>query len=93
MDRSYFLLATGRSIKVYRGFETAGLKAPFGKDHASYVLDVLAERKPGGPNGQWWMPRRPSASIDNLRLSDLHQSDDRDNPAITLEWNRLDYYV
>jgi hypothetical protein len=28
----YFLLRTNRMVRVYRGFEVAGLKAPFGVD-------------------------------------------------------------
>jgi hypothetical protein len=93
VEQVFFLLATRRSVTLYRGFETAGLQAPFGKDHPSFIYNVLASRKPGKPDGQWWTPRRPSASIDNLRLSDLHRGEDRDSSSITLQWNRLDYYL
>ena len=93
IDRTYFLVATERPVTLYRGFETAGLTAPFGKDHPSFIFQVLAERKPGKPDGYWWSSRRPSASIDDLRLSDLHRGEDRDSLAITLKMNRLDYYL
>jgi hypothetical protein len=32
-------------------------------------------------------------SIDDLKLSSMHRADDRENSAIKLEWNRLDFYV
>lgn len=93
VDRTYFLLSTQRPVTLYRGFETGGLTAPFGRDHPSFILQVLAERKPAIPDGYWWSSRRPSASIDALRLADLHRGEDRDSLAITMKMNRLDYYV
>jgi hypothetical protein len=93
VDGTYFLVSTQRPVTLYRGFETAGLTAPYGKDHPSFIFQVLTKRNPGTPDGHWWSPRRPSASIDNLRLSDLHRGEDRDSLAITLKMNRLDYYL
>lgn len=37
VEQFYLLISTNRFIKLYRGFETAGLRAPFGKDHPSYI--------------------------------------------------------
>lgn len=93
VDSVYFLISTRRAITLYRGFETAGLQAPFGKDHPSFVMKLIAHRSPSRPEGNWWSPRRPSASIDRLRLSDLHRSEDRDSLAIGKSFNRLDYYL
>lgn len=93
VDGTYFLISTQRPVTLYRGFETTGLTAPYGKDHASFISQVLAKRNPGTPDGHWWSSRRPSASIDDLRLADLHRSEDRDSLAITLKMNRLDYYL
>ena len=93
VDGTYFLLSTQRPVTLYRGFETAGLTAPYGKDHPSFIFQVLVDRKPGAPDGYWWSSRRPSASIDNLSLSDLHRGEDRDSLGITLKMNRLDYYL
>lgn len=89
----YVLLRTGRVVQLYRGYETAGLIAPFGRDHPSFIQGLLAQRKPGTPDGLWWTPARPSMAIDNLRLPDVHRSDHRDSSAIKLEWNRIDYYL
>jgi hypothetical protein len=93
VEQSYFLLMTLRPINLYRGFETAGLQAPYGRDHPSYILNLLTQRKPGRPDGRWWTSRRPSASIDDLKLPDLHRGEDRDGAAVTREWNRLDFYI
>jgi len=89
----YILLRTKRNILVYRGFETAGLDAPYGKDHPSYFFNLVSLRKPGTPDGLWWTPSRPSMEIDNLRLASMHREQHRDNAAIKLEWNRLDIYL
>ena len=89
----YVLLRTQRAVRVYRGFETAGLKAPFGIDHPSFIHGVLAQRKPGTPDGLWWTPARPSMAIDGIRLPDMHRSEHRDSAAIKLEWNRIDFYL
>jgi hypothetical protein len=89
----YVLLRTGRVVQVYRGFEVAGLKAPFGMDHPSFIQGLLAQRKPGTPDGLWWTPARPSMAIDNMRLPDIHRSEHRDSAAIKLEWNRIDFYL
>jgi len=93
VEETYFLLRTQRIVTVYRGFETKGLQAPFGMDHPSFVRGLVSQRKPGTPDGWWWSSTRPSKSIDSLGLSDMHRSEDRDNPAVLLEWNRLDYYL
>jgi hypothetical protein len=93
IEQVYALVVTTRSIRVYRGYETAGLTAPFGKDHSSFIQGLVGQRHPGKPDGLWWTPSRPSMEIDNLLLSDLHRSEHRSNSAIKLEWNRLDYYL
>lgn len=62
-------------------------------DHPSFYMNLVNQRHPGTPDGRWWSPGRPSKSIDNLRLSDMHRAEDRDNPAVLTEWNRLDYYL
>ena len=56
----YILLKTKRSISVYRGYETKGLEAPFGKEHASFVQSLVSKRLPGKPDGMWWTPSRPA---------------------------------
>lgn len=93
IEQVYALLRTGRKISIYRGYETAGLDAPFGKDHPSYMRNLLTQRKPGRPDGLWWTPSRPSMEIDDLKLSEMHRTEHRSNSAIKLEWNRLDYYL
>lgn len=93
VEQVYVLLRTGRKISIYRGYETAGLDAPFGKDHPSYMRNLLAQRRPGRPDGLWWTPSRPSMEIDDLKLSGMHRAEHRSNSAIKLEWNRLDYYL
>jgi hypothetical protein len=89
----YVLLKTQRAVRLYRGFETAGLKAPFGMDHPSFVQGLLAQRKPGTPDGLWWSPARPSMAIDNLKLPDMQRAEHRDSAAVKLEWNRIDFYL
>jgi hypothetical protein len=89
----YLLVRLQRAVRVYRGFETTGLKAPFGMDHPSFIQGLVAQRKPGTPDGWWWTPARPSMAIDNMRLPDMHRSEHRDSAAIKLEWNRIDYYL
>lgn len=93
VDRVHFLLRSWRPVRVYRGYETAGLRAPFGVDHPSFILGLVQSRNPGTPDGWWWTPARPSKSIDDLRLSDMHRAEDRSNAAVTRKWNRLDYYL
>jgi len=93
VDQVYVLLRTSRKISIYRGYETADLDAPFGKDHPSYVRHLLRERKPGRPDGLWWTPSRPSMEIDELKLPEMHRAEHRSNSAIKLEGNRLDYYL
>lgn len=93
VDRVYFLLRTQRPVRVYRGYETAGLRAPFGVDHPSFILGLVQSRHPGSPDGWWWTPARPSKSIDGLRLPDMHRAEDRGNASIKRQWNRLDYYL
>jgi hypothetical protein len=89
----YILLKTGRPISIYRGYETQGLEAPFGKEDPTFIRNLVRLRSPGKPDGLWWTPARPSMAIDNLGLSSMHRSQDRANSAIKLEWNRLDYYL
>jgi hypothetical protein len=93
VEETYFLLRTQRTVTLYRGFETKGLQAPFGMDHPSFYRNLVSQRKPGTPDGWWWSPARPSKSIDNLGFSEMHRAEDRDNPALLTEWNRLDYYL
>lgn len=93
VEGAYILLRTKRTIPVYRGFETAGLEAPFGKDHPSFYRNLVILRRPGKPDGWWWTPARPSMEIDNLSLSSMHREEHRNNAAIKLEWNRLDFYL
>jgi hypothetical protein len=93
VEAVYILLRTQRVVQLYRGYETAGLKAPFGVDHPSFIQGLVAQRKPGTPDGQWWTPTRPSMAIDNMRLPDADRSEHRGSSAITLEWNRIDFYL
>jgi hypothetical protein len=93
VDGVYILLKTRRSISVYRGYETKGLEAPFGKEHASFIQNLVSKRQPGKPDGMWWTPTRPAKSIDDLKLPSMHRAEDRAGGAIKLEWNRLDFYV
>ena len=93
VEESYFLLKTTRTVTLYRWYETKGLQAPFGMDHPSFYRNLISQRHPGTPDGRWWSPGRPSKSIDNLGLSEMHRAEDRDNPAVLTEWNRLDYYL
>jgi hypothetical protein len=93
VDTVYILLRTARTVRVYRGFETLGLKAPFGVDHPSFIQGLLSHRNPGKPDGLWWTPARPSMAIDNMRMSDMHRAEHRDGAAIKLEWNRIDFYL
>lgn len=89
----YFLLRTKRKISIYRGYETEGLEAPFGRDHASFLRNIVSQRRPGTPDGLWWTPARPSLAIDNLKLGAAHREQPRSDAAIKLEWNRLDFYL
>ena len=93
VEETYVLVMLQRPVTVYRGFETQGLKAPFGQDHPSFYLGLVNQRQPGKPDGMWWSPARPSLSIDNLGLGSLHREQDRSGPAVKLEWNRIDYYL
>lgn len=93
VEDTYILLRTRRVVRAYRGFEIAGLKAPFGMDHPSFIRGLLAQRRPGTPDGLWWTPARPSMAIDNMGLPDMHRSEYRDSAAMKLEWNRVDYFL
>lgn len=93
VEQVYVLVRTSRKISIYRGYETAGLDAPYGRDHPSYWRNLLTQRRPGRPDGLWWTPSRPSMEIDNLKLAGMHRAEHRNNAAIKLEWNRLDYYL
>ena len=83
----YFLLRTKRKISIYRGYETEGLEAPFGRDHASFLRS--GDRALRTVCGR----RRPSLAIDNLKLAAVHREQPRSDAAIKLEWNRLDFYL
>ncbi len=89
----YILLRTKRKILIYRGYETAGLEAPFGRDHPSFLRNLVSQRRPGTPDGWWWTPARPSMEIDDLRLPAMQREQHRADAGIKLEWNRLDFYL
>jgi hypothetical protein len=93
VERVYILVRTRREITIYRGYESKGLDAPFGRDHPSYIRNLVSQRRPGTPDGRWWTPSRPSMVIDRLGVSDMHRAEHRASSAIRLEWNRLDYYL
>jgi hypothetical protein len=93
VDQVYFLVSIQRIVRVYRGFETAGLRAPYGEDHPSFIHGLVQSRCPGTHDGLWWTPARPSKSVDRLHLSEMHRAEDRTNSAVTLTWNRLDFYL
>lgn len=98
VEQTYVLVLLRRAVRVYRGYELEShgspkLRAPFGMDHDSFRLNLVAARKPGVPDGLWWSPARPSLSIDHLRLGSMHRAENRGGTSIKLEWNRLDYYV
>ena len=69
------------------------LAAPFGKDHPSFVRGLVASRNPGKPDGLWWTPARPSLAVENMGLSSMHRNEPRSGAAVTLEWNRMDYWI
>ena len=93
VESSYILLRTMRRILIYRGYETAGLESPYGKDHPSFLRGLVSGRKPGKPDGLWWTPARPNVEIDNLKLAAMHREQPRNDAAIKKEWNRLDFYL
>ena len=93
VEQAYVLLKLRRAVRVYRGYESAGLRAPYGVDHPSFYQGLVSQRRPGTPDGLWWSPSRPSLSIDHLGLGSIHRADDRARTAIKLEWNRLDHYI
>ncbi len=93
IEKLYFLVRTARAIRVYRAYETAGLTAPFGKDHPSFLRGLVASRDPGKPDGLWWTPARPSLAIENMGLSSMHRDGPRAGAAVELEWNRMDYWI
>lgn len=93
IQQTYFLVRTTRPVTVYRGYETEGLKAPFGDDHPSFFRGLVSSRNPGKPDGRWWTPARPTLSIENLHLSEMHRVAPRAGAAVTKEWNRLDYWL
>ena len=93
VETVYVLLRTTRTVRVYRGFESQGLRAPYGMDHPSFIQGLLSQRNPGKPDGLWWTPARPSMSIDKMRMPDIHRAEHRDGAAIKLEWNRIDFYL
>jgi hypothetical protein len=92
-QHTYFLVRTTRPLKVYRGYEAEGLNAPFGVDHPSFFRSLVSSRNPGKPDGRWWTPARPTLSIENLRLPEMHRAAPRAGISVTKEWNRLDYWI
>lgn len=93
VQNTYFLLKTSRLVRVYRGYETPGLKAPYGTDHPSFYLSLIKNRNPARPDGRWWSPARPALAIDSLRVSSAARLSARSGSAIAKEWNRLDYWI
>jgi hypothetical protein len=93
VESFYILCSTKCAMRIYRGYETAKLDAPYGKDHPSFIRNLVQQRRPGRPDGWWWTPARPSLSVDNLGYSAMHRADDRRGSAVLKEWNRLDFYV
>ena len=93
IQNTYFLLRVKRPVSVYRGYETAAVKAPYGVDHPSYYLNLVKNRNPATPDGRWWSPARPTLAIDNVGASSGERSSVRAGSAITKEWNRLDYWI
>ena len=89
----YFLLRTKRKISIYRGYETEGLEAPFGRDHASFLRNIVSQRRPGTPDGLWWTPARPSPGIDNLSWAAARIAKTSSDAAIKLEWSRPDFIL
>jgi hypothetical protein len=87
------LLRIERPVVVYRFYETAGLLAPFGQDHPSYVSGAVRRRVPAGKLGGWWSPRRPSLMIDGLGHSSDQRQEDRRVLGVNREWNRFDTCV
>lgn len=93
VQSTYFLLKTTRPVSVYRGYETPGLKAPYGTDHPSFYLSLVRHRNPAKPDGRWWSPARPALAIDSLGASSAARASARRGSAIAKEWNRLDYWI
>jgi len=93
IQHTYFLVRTTRPVTVFRGYEAEGLKAPFGLDHPSFFRGLVSNRNPGKPDGRWWTPARPTLSIEDLHLSDMHRVAPRSGAAVAKEWNRLDYWI
>jgi hypothetical protein len=93
VEKLYFLVRTARAVRVYRAYETAGLTAPLGKDHPSFLRGLVASRHPGRPDGLWWTPARPSLAIENMGLPSMQREGPRRGAAVKLEWNRMDYWI
>jgi len=90
VEETYFLVRTIRAVRVYRGYETQGLTAPYGRDISA---SLVASRTPGTPDGLWWTPARPTLAIENMGLPSEARETVRAGTAIIKEWNRLDYYL
>jgi hypothetical protein len=93
IQNTYFLVKTTRPVSVYRGYETPGLKAPYGTDHPSFYLSLVKNRNPAKADGRWWSPARPALAIDDLGASSADRSSARSGSAIARAWNRLDYWI
>jgi hypothetical protein len=89
----YALVKTDRQILVYRFYETADLRAPYGEQHNSFTFGQVSNRHPAQRMGRWWTPSRPGLTIDRLGYSDDHRKGDRATIAVKKEWNRFDYCV
>lgn len=93
VERTYFLIVTARVIKLYRGCERGGLKAPYGMDHPSFWLGLVTKRNPATPDGCWWSPMRPGVAIDNLHLPSWQREQARADIGVKKEWSRLDFWI
>lgn len=89
----YALVKTDRQITVYRFYETANLRAPYGEQHNSFIFGQASNRNPARRLGAWWTPYRPGLTIDRLGYTDDYRKGDRASIAVKKEWNRFDYCI
>jgi hypothetical protein len=87
---TYALVRSSRPLTIYRLSETQGLKAPYGREHASYQRGLVAQRNPATSMGRWWSPFRPSLLIDGPAHGSDAREDVRRRLAVLLKWNRCD---
>ena len=93
VQSTYAIIQTKTPRVVYRFYETADLRAPYGEDHPSAKNGMAQKRAPAKMLGGWWSPFRPSLLIDGLGYSSVHKAEVRFNIAVAKEWNRMDYCV